>query len=348
MSFGCSPSDVLKLLDMSTRVYLASKDTNENSEAQVRGLVKESTTFHGCLKELGGLMKQYGQSMLFSIKDFEDTLKKCEKTSELYADHLVDRKMSVKKFIFTLRIPSSHVPLVLAPPDEHPLFREWRIFDRWLHSEDERIAQEAGSFRPLSLGNTPAAAPSGDIQAAAILYQLRRQVDDAIFVQETRAKRATAEKRTHLGRSDAMKQKVRDMPPAPLRTHILETDLFGDFTKFSQELMSDSIAIIPSSLRVQQSSPDYSASVNWTQSPTSKSLHPDRTASSATRSSECYSPATQDTPLSPTLRHILSRTSLATMALGDAALDWKRICRTVQVERMSLKYRPKNRKYEVQ
>lgn len=38
-------------------------DANENSEAQVSGLVKEFTTFHGCLKELGELMKQYGQPL---------------------------------------------------------------------------------------------------------------------------------------------------------------------------------------------------------------------------------------------------------------------------------------------
>ncbi|CAN9424785.1 unnamed protein product [Alternaria alternata] len=103
MSFGCSPSDVLKLLEISTRVYLAFKDANENSEAQVSGLVKEFTTFHTCLEQLGELMKQYGQTMPFPVKDFEDTLKKCEKTLEPYADHLVDRKMSVKKFIFTIR-----------------------------------------------------------------------------------------------------------------------------------------------------------------------------------------------------------------------------------------------------
>jgi wobble nucleotide-excising tRNase len=43
------------------------------------------------------------QRSAFPVKDFEDTLKKCEKTLEPYADHLVDRKMTVKKFIFTIR-----------------------------------------------------------------------------------------------------------------------------------------------------------------------------------------------------------------------------------------------------
>ncbi|KAF7674301.1 hypothetical protein GT037_008067 [Alternaria burnsii] len=415
MSFGCSPSDVLKLLEISTRVYLAFKDANENSEAQVSGLVKEFTTFHTCLEQLGELMKQYGQPMPFPVKDFEDTLKKCEKTLEPYADHLVDRKMSVKKFIFTIRyigmekeidglrkqisghyqalnmcisflqlrlhleatkqtqrlldaapsrtvnmgrrsysthslgIPSNHTPLALAPPDEHPLFSEWKIFDRWLQSEDERIAQEAGSSRPLSLGDIPASVPSGDVQTAAVLYQLRRQVDDAILIEENRAKRATAEKRTHLIPSDTMKQEVRDMPPAPPRVYTLKTNHSGDFTEFGQELMSDSTATIRPSLSIRPSSPDYFGSFNWTQSPTSKSLCSGRTASiSTTRSSECYSAGTTpEKPLSPTLQRSLSRTSLATMALGDAALDWKRVCRNVQVERKSLKYGPENRECEV-
>ena len=78
-------------------------DANENSEAQVTALVKEFTTFHGCLTELGELMRQYGQPMPFPVKDFETTLKRCEKTLDTYADHLVDKKMGVKKFIFTIR-----------------------------------------------------------------------------------------------------------------------------------------------------------------------------------------------------------------------------------------------------
>ncbi|KAI4608528.1 hypothetical protein J4E80_009152 [Alternaria sp. BMP 0032] len=263
MSFGCSPSDVLKLLEISTRVYLAFK--------------------------------------AFPVQDFEDTLKKCEKTLEPYAEHLVDKKMTVKKFIFTIRYigmekeidglrkqisghyqalnmcisflqlrlhleatkqtqrlldaapsrtvnlggrsystntlgaPSNRAPLALASSDEHPLFSEWKIFDRWLQSEDERVAQEAGLSRPLSLGDTPATCSTGDVQTAAVLYHLRRQVDDAIFIEENRAKRATAEKRSHLVPSDAMKQQVRNMPPAPLRTYTLETDHSGNFTMFGQE-----------------------------------------------------------------------------------------------------------------
>ncbi|KAI4678330.1 uncharacterized protein J4E88_006851 [Alternaria novae-zelandiae] len=239
------------------------------------------------------------------MADFEDTLKKCEKTLEPYAEHLVDKKMTVKKFIFTIRyigmekeidglrkqisghyqalnmcisflqlrlhleatkqtqrlldaapsrtvnlggraystntlsVPSNRAPLALASSDEHPLFSEWKIFDRWLQSEDERVAQEAGLSRPLSLGDTPATFSTGDVQTAAVLYHLRRQVDDAIFIEENRAKRATAEKRSHLVPSDAMKQQVRNMPPAPLRTYTLETDHSGNFTMFGQDSLTD-------------------------------------------------------------------------------------------------------------
>jgi hypothetical protein len=65
--------------------------------------VREFTTFHGCLEQLGELMKQYGQPMPLVAKDFEDTLEKCGKTLEPYADRLVDKKMSVKKILFTIR-----------------------------------------------------------------------------------------------------------------------------------------------------------------------------------------------------------------------------------------------------
>ncbi|KAI4951477.1 hypothetical protein J4E91_004187 [Alternaria rosae] len=350
----------------------------------------------------------------FPVKDFEDTLKKCEKTLEPYAEHLVDKKMTVKKFIFTIRyigmekeidglrkqisghyqalnmrlhleatkqtqrlldaapsrtvnlggrsystntlgVPSNRAPLALASSDEHPLFSEWKIFDRWLQSEDERVAQEAGLSRPLSLGDTPAAFSTGDDQTAAVLYHLRRQVDDAIFIEENRAKRATAEKRSHLVPSDAMKQQVRNMPPAPLRTYTLETDHSGNFTMFGQENWSDSMGSIRPSLNLQPSSPDYFASVDWTQSPMPRSLEPNGTPSSSTVAcSESFSPASpsstgtaSEKPLSPTLRRSRSRTSLATIALGDAALDWKRICRNVQVERKSLKYGSENHECEV-
>ncbi|KAJ6193535.1 hypothetical protein J3E72DRAFT_407119 [Bipolaris maydis] len=439
MSFGCSPSDVLKLLEFSTRVYLAFKDANENSEAQVASLVKEFTAFHTCLVELGELMKQYGQPMPFPVKEFEATLKRCEKTLDPYADHLVDKKMGVKKFIFTIRymgmekeidglrkqitghyqalhmcisflqlrlhleatkqtqrlldaapprtvtlggraystsalgFSSQHAPLSLPAPDEHPLFSEWVIFDRWLQSEDERIAREAEHSRPLSLGDTPAALPSDDDQTAAILYHLRRQVDDAILIEENRTKRMTAEKRSHLSPSDAIRQEVRNMPPAPSRTYTLDTDHSGDFTGFCQHQMSSSSETARPSLSIPLShSPpsvgprgdSYFSSIDWAQSPTDTSAFHDagRTSVSTNRSSISHSPGSQprscsadlspggtipETLASYSLRRSLSRTSLATMALGEAALDWKRICRSVEVERKSVKYGAESRDCDV-
>lgn len=255
----------------------------------------------------------------------------------------------------TLGDSSHRAPLALTSPDEHPLYSEWKIFDRWLQREDERIAQEAELSRPLSPGDTPAAALSNNVQTAAVLYHLRRQVDDAILIEENRTKRATAEKRSHLAPpSDAMKQQVRDMPPGPLRTYTLDTDHSGDFSMFAQEHMSDSTATVRPSLSVRLSSPDYFGSVDWTQSPTSNSPDPGRTPSISTVASSEGSPASpssMDTPptkpSSPGLQRSVSRTSLATIALGEAALDWKRICRSVQVERISVKYGSEDRQCEI-
>ncbi|KAF1836805.1 hypothetical protein BDW02DRAFT_208749 [Decorospora gaudefroyi] len=443
MSFGCSPADVLKLLEFSTRVYLAFKDANENSEAQVQGLVKEFTTFHVCLTQLGELMKEYGLPMPFPCKDFEATLERCEKTLEPYAEHLVDRKMGVKKFIYTIRYmgmekeieglrkqiqghyealnmcisflqlrlhlettkqtqrlldttpsrtvdlagrsystnalgsASQRAPLALLAPEEHPLYSEWKIFDRWLQREDQRIAHEAQLTNHLPQGHVPATEPSADVQTAAILYHLRQQVDDAILIEENREKRTTAEKRSYLAPSDAMKQKVRNMPPAPPRTYTLETNHSGDFTGFlgfDESRMSTSSATLrpgpstPSPSPSPSGSPSISSTSNfspidWTHSPTnSVNLMPRdtvRTSSVSTnRSSMSFSPdsrpedtstaaTTPENLMSHTLRRSFSRTSLATLALGEAALNWKRLCRRVQVERKSLEYGPESRECEV-
>jgi hypothetical protein len=264
---------------------------------------------------------------------------------------------------------STHVPLALSAPDEHPLYTEWVIFDRWLQREDERIAQEAGVVRPLSLGDTSAAAPSGDAETAAILYHLRQQVDDAILIEENREKRTIAEKRSHLSPSDAMKQKVRNMPPAPLRTYTLETDHSENFTRFDQDPMSSSSATIrPDPEASLPSSPhsggaridSYFSSPDWTHSPAGSATS--RGSDATNRSSVSFSPGSRlsvslhdmstacTTPehvVQHSLQRSLSRTSLATIALGEAALEWKRICRTVEVERTSLKYGSENKQCDV-
>ncbi|KNG49266.1 mfs phs inorganic phosphate transporter [Stemphylium lycopersici] len=439
MSFGCSPSDVLKLLEISTRVYLAFKDANENSEAQVAGLVKEFTSFHGCLIQLGDLMKQYGQPMPFPVKDFEATLKRCEKTLDPYADNLVDKKMGVKKIFFTIRymgmekeidglrkqitghyqalhmcisflqlrlhleatkqtqrlldevpsrtvtfggrsysenvlvLPSQHSPLPLPAPDEHPLYSEWKIFDRWLQSEDRRIAEEAKHSRPLSLGNTPAVAPGNDEYTAAILYHLRQQVDDAILLEENRAKRMPAEKRSHLAPSDAMRQEVRNMPQAPTRTYTLDTDHSGNFTGFQDfrtSSYSSTVGPGPCPTLSPTSDPNSPHAgpcfglVDWEQPPTNPKAVQDtgRSPSILTQSSMSCPPAspalssgadvstTETTPeilTSPNPRNSLSRASLATIALGGAALEWKTICRSAEVERKSVKHGAESRECDI-
>lgn len=48
-------------------------------------------------------MKDYGKPLPFPYIDFQDTLQKCEKTLKPYATHLVDNKMNVKKFMYTIK-----------------------------------------------------------------------------------------------------------------------------------------------------------------------------------------------------------------------------------------------------
>jgi len=103
MSFGFSPTDVINLVQLSTRVYNAFKDANDNSERQVAGLVREFTNFHGCLLQLSGLMQEYGKPLPFPYLDFQQTLKRCQETMEPYASHLVDRKMSMKKALYIIK-----------------------------------------------------------------------------------------------------------------------------------------------------------------------------------------------------------------------------------------------------
>ncbi|OAL53391.1 hypothetical protein IQ07DRAFT_562218 [Pyrenochaeta sp. DS3sAY3a] len=434
MSFGFSPSDVIKLLEISTRVYIAFKDANDNSEAQVEGLIREFKAFAQCLIDLDELMKEFGKPLPFPVEDFKKTLQKCEAGLKPYEENLVDKKMGITKIVWTIKYigkekeldglrkqitghyqalhmclsflqlrlnleqtkrsqrllveprhramslggqwytsealgSSSHnAPKALPSTEEaHPLYKDWEIFNRWLKTEDERIAVEAGLSRPLSLGDTPAAAPTGDAETAAILYHLRREVDDAIMIEENRSKRTAAEKRSHLAPSDAMKQKVRSMPPAPNRTYTLETDHSGNFSGFDPPTTmggtSPTIRPGPSSPSPRTSltgSPQIEHSFfgsDWAHSPTSPTMSPTmsadfaRTSSVSTnRSSLSNSPdsrrvssglgistagTTPENAMSRTIRPKLSVTSLATIALGEGALDWNSLCRKVQVERVS-------------
>ncbi len=271
----------------------------------------------------------------------------------------------------TIGVTSQNTPLALPAPEEHPLYSEWKIFDRWLQREDERIAQEAGLARPLSLGDPPTTAFSEDAATTATLYQLRRQVDDAILIEENRTKRNAAEKRTHLSPSDAMKQKVRGMPSAPLRTYTLDTEHSGIFSGFNEQngstaaehhaMTSSTVTIRPSqyspSLTLSPAgSPNaeegFFGSMDWTHSPTTTTMpynKSNRSSVSTIRSSPGSSPDSRFSPsglgistagttpehASRLLHRRLSATSLATIALGEGALEWHSLCRKVTVERQS-------------
>ncbi|KAF3032529.1 hypothetical protein E8E12_002302 [Didymella heteroderae] len=416
MSFGFSPSDVVKLVEVSTRVYLAFKDANENSEAQVGGLVREFTAFHQCLIELDELMREYGKPLPFPFDDFKDTIDRCEKSIKPYAENLIDKKMNLSKMVYTIKYMGkekeidglrkqisghyqalqmciSFLQLRLhlestrqtqrlldtapfrsmslggqwytsnaltrssrtdtralpATDDADGLYREWLVFSRWLKSEDERIAQESRLTRPLSLGDTPAAAPSGDPQTAAALYRLRRELEDAIVIEENRAKRTAAGGRTHLAPSDAVRQEVRSLPPAPQRTYSLDTEFSGIFSRFDAPTELNTPV---TTVRRTDTSPSPKASPKGGLQEQSYigRLLPDSDSCYATSPpsarSASFTPATSS-KTTPELKSRLSITSLATIALGDNALDWKPLCRKVQVERKPHSGPPESRECDI-
>ena len=249
-------------------------------------------------------------------------------------------------------------PALPAPSDADVLYKDWVVFSRWLRTEDDRIAQEAGLTRPLSLGDTPAAAASGDPQTAAILYHLRRELEDAIVIEENRAKRTAVDKRTHLGPSDAVRREVRNLPQVPQRTYTLDTDHSENFSRFQPGFdLSESTATLRASPRTPSplSSPTqtdiektYFDADHWSPSISVQSSHQHGRISSTSshRTSISTSPGPRfsvdnntlgTTPEEPSLAHplrsSLSAASLATMYLGEGALDWIKLCRKVQVER---------------
>jgi hypothetical protein len=270
-----------------------------------------------------------------------------------------------------LATSSQHAPLALpAPEDEHPLYKDWEIFNRWLKSEDQRVTHELDVVRPSSWGDTPAPIPSGDRDAASALYHLRREVEDAILLEENRSKRMASKKRSHLAPTDAMEQKVRNMPPAPTRTYTLQTEHSGNFSQFeshpeSHNFMENSVSTLrpnhntPSPRTSPVGSPqierEYFGSGAWVPSPASSAMSPElgRSSVSTTRTSLSMSPDTRlsvsfglgistagttpDDALVNNLHPVLSATSMATIALGEGALQWSSLCRKVHVERKSSK-----------
>lgn len=261
---------------------------------------------------------------------------------------------------------SRTAPHALPPPSEaDQLYKDWQIFSRWLKNEDERLAlQDSNPGRPLSLGGTPVATPSGNEQTAAVLYHLRRELEDAIMVEENRAKRMAVESRKNLSPSDAVRQEVKNLQPIPLRTYTIDSDFSGNFSRFSNPTpsLSDSAATIrPTPQAVSPAvsptgSPQiphsYFEPVDWGQvspshSPSSPGLLERSPSTSTDHSSLSTSPGqhlsvgglgistagtTPDDSAHP-LRSKISAHSLASIALGPGALQWNKLCNRVEVER---------------
>lgn len=238
------------------------------------------------------------------------------------------------------------------------LFQEWLVFSRWLKSEDDRIANEAGLPRPLSLGDTPAAAPSGDAQTAAVLYHLRRELEDAIVIEENRTKRIAMEKRTHLAPSDAVRQEVRKLPPAPQRTYTLDTDFSGLFSGFEarSDLSDTATTARPSDVQLSPATSPGSPSGIQSYFDTSKGdrvpsvLMLGSSAATSPISIPSSSITSGTTPELDPLHSIRSRfsvTSLVTLALGEGALEWKRLSHKVQVERKIASETPESRECDI-
>ncbi|KAF2876086.1 hypothetical protein BDV95DRAFT_482567 [Massariosphaeria phaeospora] len=420
MSFGMSPSDIIKLVQFSTRIYVAFTGANEKSSAQVEELVREFSTFHHCLVELEDLMKEYGKPLPFPYVDFQETLQRCQKTLKPYETQLVDKRTNPKKIMRTIlymgkekemdglrkaitghyqalqlcisflqlrlhleatkqtqRLLASapfrtmsfggHMytnntsraapPNALPPPSEaDQLYKEWLIFSRWLKSEDDRLAEDGNVLtRPISLGGTPATAPSDD-ESAAVLYRLRMEIEDAIVIEENRVKRQR-EQRMSLSPDDAMRREVQRMPQVP-RTFTLDSE----FSSFSNPSMTESTATIrpaPSNISPSvsptgspQIGPPSFSQTDWGNLENMRSNYFDRSPSVSTISTTLSTSAgsrssisglsihtTETTPDMSTrpLRPRPSAASLATMLLGEGALEWTSICRKAQVERVTAK-----------
>lgn len=237
-----------------------------------------------------------------------------------------------------------------AADDANGLYQEWLVFSRWLKSEDERLAQEAVLTRPLSLGDTPAAVPSGDPQTAAALYRLRRELEDAIVIEENRAKRAAIEKRTHLAPSDAVRQEVKSLPPAPMRTYTLDSEFSGIFSRFVTASVPNTSVSTPLRSIDNAPSPKVSPKGGWQNQSYFENASTDSDSQSAISQTSAH-PALLSPAMAPkTTPEPSSRLSIASLAmidLGDSALDWKPLCRKVQVERKPHSGPPESRECDI-
>ncbi|KAF2758083.1 hypothetical protein EJ05DRAFT_376600 [Pseudovirgaria hyperparasitica] len=102
MSFGWSVTDVVKLVELSAKVYMAFNDASKNSTVQVQALVRELKNFNTSLSLLQNLLEKYGKCVPLVFADFEKTLKECETFIKPYVDALIDRGKSVNKGYHTI------------------------------------------------------------------------------------------------------------------------------------------------------------------------------------------------------------------------------------------------------
>lgn len=281
------------------------------------------------------------------------------------------RAMSLGGQWFTSSTLSSSTPpspLALpAPDDTHPLYKDWQMFNRWLKSEDDRLAQELEFARPSrsSWGDNPRSEFEGNGETAAVLYHLRREVEDAIIFEENRSKRAAMEKRSHLGPSDAIRQQVRDMPQAPPRTYTLESGVSENFLGFSPARNSvdgsvannqpdlTTLSLKTSPLSIPRPDQDRLHSFDCaTHAAHPEMIHSTLRSSISTIGSNisvspepCLAPSpglsidtaetTPDDAFSNMLHRVLSTASIGSLALGESALQWASLVRKVKVERKS-------------
>lgn len=246
---------------------------------------------------------------------------------------------------------------VPVPSEADQLYKDWLVFSRFL-KDDERL-NDGNSGRPLSHGATPAPASGNDEKTAAVLYHLRRELEDAIMVEENRVKRTALEKRTNLSPSDAVRQEMKGLPTVPLRTYTLDTDHSGSFSRFETDnpILSDSMATLrsdpctPSPTGSPQIPQSYFAPIDWSAaSPNASSLGA-RTSMSTISSSFSTSSdsrhsvgglgintaGTTPNDGGQSMPKKSSSASLLSIALGPGALQWNKLCRKVEVERSTLR-----------
>ncbi|KAF2468748.1 uncharacterized protein BDR25DRAFT_264609, partial [Lindgomyces ingoldianus] len=322
-------------------------------------------TLHKCEKTLKPYTNNHVDNEKMPVERFTYTIKHIGKETELdeLRKKLIGNYQALQMCISFLQLqmysnyaldPSSEANrnALPAPSEAEKLYKDWVIFNRSLQNVDQRMAYERESLsRPLPLGDTPTNAPGGDAETVMTLFHLRRELEDAIVIEENEAKRVTVENRTNLLPGDAILQEVRETPFVPARTFGL--DLGMPLSALSKLEMNDSTTAVPpvptTSSGVSPSGDpqieqgQYTA-VNWGK----LSLDPSRTPVSigcSDLSTMIPEPGLSDlgrgadglTPEDDPLRPKFSISRRATPSTGDGALEWRKLCRNVQVERRTSK-----------